>query len=201
MRRTTTLLRRLHRPWIHAVVGSAFVVASTVATVSVYQLQNAIDSLQSNVAHNVLLIQRSQQHEDFGMLLYMLAEAGDTPAETSPQQRNVNHELRVIWQVAAVVRISMASQPNFDRRIADDIITQAHCGNSAAATRRALDLRQRFLHEAYQYRKRLEMFNQGCELNLTAFQRARNRRALLALTLQIVGLVLLLLKEIPEPSA
>lgn len=151
------------------------------------------------IARDLALTQQSQQHEDFAIMLQTLANIEDSSSsEPDDAVRRAVDESRISLEVIGAVRLSMAAgRQTFSDSSVKRIFQELRNGNKVGAITQVAALCKTFAEEAYLYRKQLQASIKSKSDVLHRLERSRNRRALTALTLQIAGLVLLLLKEIP----
>ena len=192
-------------PWIHAIVGSALILLSTLASQwHVYRTQNEIDGANAACDAKRRDLDQSENFEDSAFIVSYLGNIMHTQraAISDARVRAADDVLLVRMEMFGVIRLSRAAGPGtFDYSIVAPLEEKAQRGELLAALDEIKDLKHKHLSEAFQYRQQLESEIATLEKRIHGLEVRRNRLSLGALLLQVTGLVLLLLKEVPTASA
>lgn len=193
------LIARIHSPWVHAVVGSALVLCSTVATgYWLYENQNEADRLRAEVSTRAGQIDRSERRRDVGDLVATLANIQHFGArDVDPRLRQAVDNVTIANLYEATARMAEAAGNE-----SSDLVEALRARDRArAGDPRGIDelytQMQRFLSAVGKYQGTLRSEIDRRERRLRALERSRNWLYFAGLVLQITGLVFLLLKEVP----
>lgn len=194
------LLARIHKPWIHATVGSALIILSTFGSgFWLYRISNEIDALRVEIATRREQIAQSERHSDHADLISTLHDISDHIVDdiSDPNVRAAVVNLGIIREFQALARRSWAAgKESLDTSLLRKAQEQQKRGDNGGYLM-LLEVERRLLDEEFRYKEVLRREIEQRDKRLRSLENSRNLLSFAALFCQVTGLVFLLLKEMP----
>jgi len=196
------LWTRIHKPWIHATLGSALIILSTLATgYRGYQNQSEADALRAEVRHLQQQIDQSVRRRDMSSLVATLASIYRATVQTQRQDKRLRSALDNVFTAnlyEAAVRMAEAAD-NHDSAAMEALLKSRERAlqGDPAGVHEIYNHFQIFLRGSGAYQQSLRLKIAKGEATLGLLDRKRNMLYFGSLVLQVIGLVFLLLKEVP----